>query len=340
MTFVNEFGWSVSRESMFDSCRRRYYFHYYLSWGGWERNAPRISREAFRLKRLTSLPLWRGQLVHYVATKILASLRAKGRIPAFGDVSRYTVERFEKQFEFSRSKRYLTEPKKKGGRLNIDWLALFEHEYGIEIPPAKLRATRDECLSAVKALLESEILASIAETDPDGWAIENIDLGEFAQVFDFEGARVFAKTDFMYRGADGSFNIVDWKTFSNGGARARPERTGSDGGKGAARVQLGVYGYYAASVLGEPLERIRLLEVNLLDGASVVRYSITPDDLEEFYRHIREGIAKLSSVLVGRDTTRNEAGPPELFPRVDNGLCRYCNFYRICKDENNPERLP
>ncbi len=86
---------------MFDSCLRRYYFHYYLSWGGWERQAPRIAREAFRLKRLTSLPLWRGQLVHYIATKVLASLRAKGRIPAFEDVSRYTLERFETQLDFS-----------------------------------------------------------------------------------------------------------------------------------------------------------------------------------------------------------------------------------------------
>jgi hypothetical protein len=332
MAIVNEFGWSVSRESMFDSCLRRYYFHYYLSWGGWERQAPRIAREAFRLKRLTSLPLWRGQLAHYIATKVLASLRAKGRIPAFEDVSRYTLERFETQLEFSNSKKYLTEPKKKGGRLNIDWLALFEHEYDRPLPPEKLEKTRNECLTAMKGLLESDILAAIAETDTDGWAIENIDLAEFAQVFDFEGAKVFAKTDFMYRGTDGSFNIVDWKTFSK-------KNTGA-GKEGKARVQLGVYGYYAVSILGEPLERIKLLEVNLLDGGAAVEYSISNDDLEEFYSHIRGGIDKLSSVLIKGDIKRNEAGPPDLFPKVDNGLCRYCNFYRICKDENNPDRLP
>jgi hypothetical protein len=332
MALVNEFGWSVSRESMFDSCMRRYYFHYYLSWGGWERRAPRIAREAFRLKRLTSLPLWRGQLVHYITTKVLASLRAKGRIPDFEDVSRYTLERFETQLEFSRSKKYLTEPKKRGGKLNIDWLALFEHEYDREIPSERMQKTRDECLTAMKGLLESDILASIAGTDTDGWAIENIDMAEFAQVFDFEGARVFAKTDFMFRGNDGSFNIVDWKTFS--------DKSGGNEKDGKARVQLGVYGYYAASILGEPLERIRLLEVNLLDEGATVEYSISNENLEEFYSHIRGGIDKLSSVLVNGDIARNEAGPPDLFPKVDNGLCRYCNFYRICRDESNPDRLP
>jgi hypothetical protein len=259
-------------------------------------------------------------------------MRAKGRIPAFDDVSRYTLERFDTQLEFSSTKKYLTEPKKRGGKLNIDWLALFEHEYDREIPPEKLQKTKDECLTAMKGLLESGILAKIAETDTNGWAIEDIDLGQFAQVFDFEGARVFAKTDFMYRGLDGAFNIVDWKTFSG-------KKSGGDE-YGKARVQLGVYGYYAASILGEPLERIRLLEVNLLDGGATVEYSISSDDLDEFYRHIRGGIDKLSSVLVGRDIARNEAGPPELFPKVENGLCRYCNFYRICKDETNPDRLP
>jgi hypothetical protein len=333
MGLVNEFGWSISREAMFDECRRRYYFHYYLSWGGWDQGAPRLSQAAFRLKRLTSLALWRGQLVHYVATKVLASLRAKGRIPAFEDVKRYIVERFETQLAFSREGRYRTEPKKRGGELNIDWLALFDHEYGRPPDPERLERARGECVEAMRALLESPILARIADTDPDGWAIENIDLGEFAQVFDFEGARVFAKTDFMYRGRDGTFNIVDWKTFS--GARSDD----GDGG-GKARVQLGVYGYYAASVLGEPLERIRLVEVNLLDDARETEYAAGPEDIELFREHIRSGIDKLAGVLTGGDISRNEALPPRHFPLIDNGRCRYCNFFRICKDEANPDRLP
>ncbi len=55
------------------------------------------------------------------------------------------------------------------------------------------------------------------DTDPAAWVIENIDLAEFAQAFEFEGARVFAKTDFIFRGNDGTYNIVDWKTFSGPG---------------------------------------------------------------------------------------------------------------------------
>jgi len=329
MALTNDFGWSISRESMFDSCPRRYYFHYYLSWGGWERSAPLIAREAFRLKRLTSLPLWRGQLVHYVASKVLASLRTRGRIPPLEDVSAYIMERFDTQLAFSEERRYLREPKKSRGRLNIDWLALFEHEYGIGIEPERIERARGECVEAMENLIGSGILSRIARTDTSGWAIEDIDLGQFSQVFDFEGARVFAKTDFMFRGDDGTFNIVDWKTFSG------------ESSAGKARVQLGVYGYYAASVLGEPLETIRLHEVNLLaDGAAVTEYEIGEADLDEFRGRIRAGIEKLSSVLVGADIGRNEALPPESFPGNESGGCRRCNFYRICIDEESACRLP
>ena len=79
MAFKNRFGWSLSRERMFDECRRRYFFHYYLSWGGWQRSASIVSREAFKLKRLVPLALWRGQLVHYVVSKILQSMKVRGR---------------------------------------------------------------------------------------------------------------------------------------------------------------------------------------------------------------------------------------------------------------------
>ncbi len=338
MALENRFGWSISRESMFDACRRRYYFHYYLSWGGWNGSAPILSREAFRLKRLISLSLWRGQLVHYVTTKVLASMRAKGKIPLPEDVTGYIKERFDKQFEFSRRKMYLSEPKKRGGKLNIDWLALFEHEYGRELETGRVERARNECIEGMEGLLYSPILEDIMLTDSSKWTIENIDLAEFAQVFRFSGADVFAKTDFIFRGRDGSFNIVDWKTFR----KIEPpsgERPLCEEEEGRARVQLGVYGYYAAEVLGEPVETIRLYEVNLLDGGKTVEYLIDGEKIEAFKDHIVNGIDKLSSVLVSGDISRNEPLAPESFPRTESGLCRYCNFFRICLQEGTHPHL-
>ncbi|HVO76996.1 MAG TPA: PD-(D/E)XK nuclease family protein, partial [Candidatus Bathyarchaeia archaeon] len=286
MTFRNRFGWSLSRDATFDDCRRRYYFHYYLSWGGWGADAPGIAREAFKLKRLVSLPLWRGQLVHYVATLVLRSMRAKGKIPAREKVIAYTRERFDAQLEFSRARKYVTTPKKSGERLNIDWLALFEHEYAREIPPATLEAVRGECLQAVEALCASPLLGALLETDRASWEIEDLERGDFSQRFDYGGATVFVKTDFLFRAADGTLRIVDWKTNRGPAAAAG---VCEDEPRNAA-VQLGIYAYYAAKILQEPVASLRLLEVNLLDGGRVIEHSADKDSIERAETAIAAGI--------------------------------------------------
>ncbi len=329
MTFKNRFGWSVSRERLFEECRRKYFFHYYLSWGGWQRTAPIVSREAFKLKRLVPLALWRGQLVHYVVSKILQSMKAKGRIPDKGDVLDYTIKRFETQLDFSARKQYLTEPKKKGDRINIDWLALFDHEYDRPLEKDRLEGTRQECIEGIEGFYASPILPVLTETDTAVWTIEDLDHAEFSQVVEFEGVTVFVKTDFMFRRDEGKFDIVDWKT-------NRPGRNNFDTTSEKNRTQLGVYGYYAVTVLGESLENLRLLEVNLLDGGRVKEFTITEDDLDHFRSRIGAGIEKLSQVLESGNTERNEPLPPAYFPPSESGRCRSCNFYRICKMEISP----
>ncbi|MDD4856954.1 MAG: PD-(D/E)XK nuclease family protein [Candidatus Krumholzibacteria bacterium] len=330
MAFANRFGWSLSREATFDDCRRRYYFHYYLSWGGWQAGSPAIAREAFKLKRLVSLPLWRGQLVHYVASVVLRSMKAKGKIPDREKVIGYTLERFNAQYEFSREKKYLTVPKKRGDRLNIDWLALFEHEYSRVPRPAQIDEIRNECVRGVEALCESPLLVALLETDRGKWDIEDIAGGDFSQQFIHGGAIVYVKTDFMFRALDGSLCIVDWKT--------NRETAAGDEAPNAA-VQLGIYAYYAARVLHESVASIRLLEVNLLCGGKMIEHIADEESIASAEERISSGVARLADVLVERDTARNEALAAEHFPRAENAHCRYCNFYRLCKDETYPDRL-
>ena len=336
MSFANRFGWSVSREAIFNTCRRRYWFHYYLSWGGWESDAPAIAREAFKLKRLVSLYLWRGQLVHYVASKFLQSMKAKGRIPDREAVIRYTLERFETQFAFSRSKQYLTTPKKRGAAINVDWLALIDHEYDRPVAADLLAQIRAECVRGIEGLYECPLLETMKDTEAGRWIIEDIDAGAFSQSFAFEGVTVFLKTDFLFRDRGGNLCIVDWKT----NAGAEPTVDARDDEPRDAAVQLGVYQYYAVHALNEPLGSIRLFEVNLLDHGRVREHAADEAACRSAERHIEEGIRALSSMLVGGDTGRNEPLATGHFPKIENGRCRFCNFFRICKDEDFPTPVP
>ena len=54
----NEFTWSASRARTFDYCPRQYWWNYYGSWGGWDRDCTREAREAYMLKNLANRWTW------------------------------------------------------------------------------------------------------------------------------------------------------------------------------------------------------------------------------------------------------------------------------------------
>ena len=51
----HEFSWSLSRHDTFSTCRRRYFYSYYVA-----PDDPEIQR----LKKLSALPMWAGSVVH------------------------------------------------------------------------------------------------------------------------------------------------------------------------------------------------------------------------------------------------------------------------------------
>ena len=42
--FKNDFSWSFSRDNAFNTCKRKYYYSYYGSWGGWNKDADELSK--------------------------------------------------------------------------------------------------------------------------------------------------------------------------------------------------------------------------------------------------------------------------------------------------------
>jgi hypothetical protein len=73
---ANVFSWSRSRAGKFEECRRRYYYHYYGAWGGWDSNAPPDIRRLYVLKQLTGRQGWAGRTVHSAVELVLRVLHA------------------------------------------------------------------------------------------------------------------------------------------------------------------------------------------------------------------------------------------------------------------------
>jgi len=62
-----EFSWSLSRDRVFSSCKRRYYYQYYLPHNGWLSTASHAAQLAYRLKQMMNLNCHVGQAIHDVA---------------------------------------------------------------------------------------------------------------------------------------------------------------------------------------------------------------------------------------------------------------------------------
>jgi len=298
---VNEFSWSRSRNATFEDCRRKYFYHYYGAWGGWEHDATADVRRLYILKQLASRQMWAGRVVHDAIEMALHVYREGRDVPVepfIADV----VERMRGEWRSSRAGRYRESPKT---------LALFEHEYALDLKPEVWQALSRNVVTCLRNFFRLPLLEAVRKTAPEHWSIEH-----WSKVFDFEGTPVWIAPDFGYWNADGLLTLVDWKT----GA--------SD--TDATAFQLGCYALYAREVLGVEPSQVDLLEANLREP------TVTPllwDDarLEAIREQLRLSIRSMRAYLV--DASANVARIEDFERTEELRICRWCNFRTVCRPE-------
>jgi len=298
---VNEFSWSRSRDACFQDCRRKYFYQYYGSWGGWAPDAAPDVRRLYILKQLASRQMWAGRVVHDAIEMALHVFREGRTVPVepfIADV----VERMRGEWRSSRAARYREDPRT---------LALFEHEYAVELKPDVWRALRGNVVTCLRNFFRLPLLDKVRRTAPEHWSIEH-----WSKVFDFEGTPVWIAPDFGYWDADGLLTLVDWKT----GA------TDAD----ATAFQLGCYALYAREVLGVEPAQVELLEANLREPA------VTPlawDDtrLQRVREQLRLSIRSMHAYLL--DPEANVARREDFELTEERRICRRCNFRVVCRPE-------
>jgi hypothetical protein len=298
---ANEFSWSRSRNATFEDCRRKYFYHYYGAWGGWEHDAAANVRRLYILKQLASRQMWAGRIVHDAIEMALHVYREGRDVPVepfIADV----IERMRGEWRSSRAGRYRESPKT---------LALFEHEYALDLKPEVWQALSRNVVTCLRNFFRLPLLEAVRKTAPEHWSIEH-----WSKVFDFEGTLVWIAPDFGYWNADGLLTLVDWKT----GA--------SD--TDATAFQLGCYALYAREVLGVEPSQVDLLEANLREP------TVTPlawDDarLETIREQLRLSIRSMRAYLV--DASANVARIEDFERTEELRICRWCNFRAVCRPE-------
>lgn len=298
----NDFTWSLSRDGCFRTCPRRYYYHYYASWGGWEATAPERARRLYVLKKLKTASMWVGERVHVCIQRTLENLRRGITVLSPGKIVEVTLAQMREDFRSSRAGTYWKRPKT---------CALFEHEYRIPVSDERWRGRAAAMETCLRNFYGSELFAMLRALPREAWLeVEKLDK------FTLDGIKVWARLDCAFRDR-GLLHIYDWKT----GKSLAEENS----------IQLVCYSLYAQQKWGVGPEELRTSEYYLLVDR-LQDYRVTPGDIEDAKAYIRGSVADMASLLV--DAAGNVPMAEGAFAKTENlAACRRCDFVGECRQD-------
>lgn len=279
-------GWSATRFDTFSRCKRQYYYQYY---GKYDKEFGKDRIEP--LKKLTSIPLEIGSIVHDTVAAVLRRLLKSNK--------EINEERFK---DFVKRK---AEQACQNKRFFEVYYAQIE---GIE--PEDLLSDIDQYLVTFLKSHRFEWIRENALTSPNDWIIEPPGYGESR----IETMKVYCKVDFLFKLAD-AFHILEWKTGKRDEKRHMKQLLG--------------YSTWAAFHLGAPINDIEAILAYLKAPYDEVCIYPSHDDIEKFAEQVRLETEDMYHYC--SDIDENIPRDKSEFPLISESVfCSYCNYKELC----------
>ncbi len=281
------------------SCKRRYFYSYYES---------QVDPEVKRLKKLSALPLWAGNVVHETIENVL---KTRDALPSPEEQEAIVRTAVHGQMLGQWRESEAASPGEPGaaGEAGSLRFRLFEHEYQVPVDGDDKKIVVGIVMRSLRNFFRSDTLREAYAVGRAQWlTIEDL------VSFTVEGVEVMLRMDLAYRRPDGQVLIVDWKT-----------------GRGEGRfneVQLAGYALYAAHAgWVRSAEEIRT-ELAYLAVPRYVQRAVDARKLDHARAFIARSAGNMKTLLL--DPVAN-LGRLEDFPMIDRPqACRRCNFRRLC----------
>jgi len=296
----NEFFWSKTRDEVFKTCPRQYWFAYYGYWNGWLEDALERTRQIYILKNLKNRHIWAGEKVHECIQRSLNNLRRGIRVLPVDEIVSITLDQMRAEFRSSRSRNYLKNPKT---------CALFEHEYEVEVTDDQWKEMAKNVETCLRNFYASDIYDGLRSHPRKEW----LEVEEFSS-FHLEDVKINLAIDCAIKERE-DIIIYDWKT-----GKSIPEDL---------PIQLCCYALYAMEKWHIPPELLRIIEFNLLFNKANW-FFVTQREAEDIKGYIRGSIKDMKSLLI--DIENNIPMGEEGFSKVeDERVSLRCNFGKICR---------
>jgi hypothetical protein len=296
----NEFAWSKTRDEIFKTCPRQYWFSYYGYWNGWLESAPERTRQIYVLKNLKNRQMWAGEKVHECIQRSLNNIRRGIKVLPVDEIVSITLDQMRAEFRSSKSKNYWKNPKSCG---------LFEHEYEVEVSDGEWKEVASNVETCLRNFYASDIYDGLKSHRKGGW----LEVEEFSSFF-LDRTKINLVIDCAIREGKGIY-IYDWKT-----------------GKSLSEdlsVQLGCYALYAMEKWNIPPESLSIIEYNLsIDKSNW--FSVGQEEMKGMRGYINGSIKDMQSLLI--DVSNNLPMEEDRFSKVeDEHVISRCNYKKICR---------
>jgi CRISPR/Cas system-associated exonuclease Cas4 (RecB family) len=296
----NEFSWSKTRDEVFKTCPRQYWFAYYGYWNGWLGKVQERTRQIYILKNLKNRQMWAGEKVHECIQRSLNNIRRGIKVLSVDEIVSITLDQMRSEFRSSRAKNYLKNPKS---------CALFEHEYGIEMTDDQWKEVAGNVETCLRTFYASDIYVGLKSHPRSDW----LEVEEFSS-FLLDNIKINLAIDCAIKEGD-DIIIYDWKT-----GKSMPEDLS---------IQLCCYALYTIEKWHISPQSLRIIEYNLSFNKAT-EFSVTHGEAENIKGYIRGSIKDMQSLLT--DVSNNIPFEEEKFTKVeDDRVSLRCNFRGVCK---------
>jgi CRISPR/Cas system-associated exonuclease Cas4 (RecB family) len=299
----NTFQWSVSRDRVFRTCPRQYWFSHYGFWGGWEWEVDERTREIYMLKQLKARPVWVGEVVHACIQHSIENMSRRVPLLPVDEILRITRDRMRTDFRQSRDGLYRENPRAACG--------LFEHEYRVPVSDAEWLESAEQVDQCLRNFYASDAFAQLSRTSSENF----LEIETFSR-FEIDGIPITVKLDCATREQD-HIVVWDWKT----GKWDGPDK----------QWQLACYAFYIHQAYGVPIHAVRQRRVDLMLGGEIKEVVFQERGLGELLSYIRGSVADMMGLLEDREN--NRAVEERFLKVVRREVCGRCSFARVCKPD-------
>lgn len=300
-----EFSWSLSRHKTFLDCSRKYAYDYYIGHNGWLKESSIISKDAYRLKKITNLEMLFGNVVHEIIFNVMNQYLTTSHIPSENELVQRIRNILNTAFIDSMQRKVLWSARPKY------YTMLHEIYYGGSLPKEKVHDIQERLDVCMKNFFKSKTFTDILNKKQ----MKFIEAERF-RYMRMNDVKVTIVMDFVYRDMEnGKWIIVDWKT----GKESYEDRH-----------QLALYALYLQQALKvKDLNEIEIRNEYLLSGTNK-SYKLSPIDLEKLQEMYGLSIQAMLSYL--ENPEENKPFSLEYFPKTEfEKKCDRCNFKELCE---------